>query len=226
MGGMNHQPCRSFLKPSTVLSKQVSMANIQLLQANVFLEDILLAEMDDGRKSVSPVVSSLKESLKSLSDASVTLASLKDLMDRLKYHDLHTLHTLNLKGVGVELAEHGAVDLNAWNKMRTMMKDGTFYSNVSHFSKMFQKLTCETTELAEKFSALEQCAKDGLLTPVLEENRQGNIKLAFAKLLTSWTNFMQEFLASSMVSTEVWYANCGFGSILDEISEKETAIAA
>lgn len=226
MGGMNHQPCKSFLKPSTLLSKHVSMANLQLLQANVFLEDILLAEMASGKKSLTPVVSTLKGSIKSLADASIILVSLKELMDARNYQDLPPLHTLNLKGIGSELADHGAINLGAWNKMRAMMKDGTFYTNVSYFSDMFQKLTMETYMLAEKFSALKHRAETGSLTAVLEENEPGNIKLAFAKLLTSWTTFMQEFLASSLVSTEVWYANCGFGSILDDITEKETSLAA
>lgn len=226
MGGMNHQPCRNFLKPSTMLSKHVSMANLQLLQANVFLEDILLAEMDNGKKSLAPVIFTLKQSAKSLGDASMTLVSLKELMDERNYQDLPSLHTLNLKELGVELADQGAVNLIAWNKMRILMRDGTFYTNVAHFSGMFQRLTSETVALTEKFVALEQRAEAGLLTSVLEENQEGNIKFAFAKLLTSWTSFMQEFLASSLVSTEVWYANCGFGSILDDITEKETSIAA
>lgn len=226
MGGMNRRPCKNFLKPSTMLSKHVSMANLQLLQANVFLDDILLAEMDGSKKSLSPIVSSLKKSIGSLANASITIVSLKELMDAKNYHELPPLLTMNLKGIGCELAEHGAINLAAWNKMRVMMRDRTFYANVSYFSSMFQKLKVETSELVEKFLALEHRAEAGSLMAVLEENEPGNIKLSFAKLLTSWTTFMQEFLASSLVSTEIWYAYGGFGSILDDITEKESALAA
>ena len=111
MGGMNHQPCKNFLKPSTMLSRHVSMANLQLLQANVFLEDILLAEMAGGRKSLVPIVSTLKGSIKSLADASMTIISLKELMDAHSYQDMPSLHTINLKGIGGELANHGAISL-------------------------------------------------------------------------------------------------------------------
>jgi hypothetical protein len=62
-------------------------------------------------------------------------------------------------------------------------------------------------------SALEGIARKGEVTRTLEENRPGNIKEAFANLYCAWAKFNQDFLASSLLSTELWYAFNGYGSL-------------
>jgi len=59
---------------------------------------------------------------------------------------------------------------------------------------------------------------------VAEENQEDNFKEAFAKLYTQWLRYMQDFLASSLVSTEIYYASIEAKSIISgsEIILKQT----
>jgi len=49
-----------------------------------------------------------------------------------------------------------------------------------------------------------------VLTDILEKNQPGNIKLLFETLYISWMNFNHLFVASSLLSTALWYQanNC------------------
>ncbi len=75
-------------------------------------------------------------------------------------------------------------------------------------------LEVNTQSLITKISALNDAAQKGEVNLVLEENRPGNIKESFACLYTAWAKFQQDFLASSLLSTELWYAFNGYGSLV------------
>ncbi len=213
MGGINHQPCKHYLRESTALSRCVSLARSQFEQANIALEDILLLELDKKQGSINPIRHHLQLSQDYLHSALVCLVALKTKMHDLNYQDLPPLHTIDTDQLGQHLATQGIVDDCSWNKMARLMKNSTFFANIKEFELQVHLLLKNTSMLLVSVDQLGDFADDGTMHNILEENRQGNIKIFFAKLYTAWNLFQADFLASSILSTEVWYAHNEYGSL-------------
>lgn len=213
MGGQNHQPCNTYLKNSTRLSCSLSRAHAELQLANIDLEEVILQEFDLVSGSMQGIVSHLSLSLASLAEAKKSVCDLRTQMVVSDYKDLPTLHKLDLLTIGSKLAEIGCIDLESWDKILKVFKGTGFYGVLELFENSIDKLLLLTHALSNGIRQLEQDAENMTVSKVLEENRSGNIKVEFAALYTHWANFNHEFLASSLISTEVWYAFCGYGSL-------------
>ncbi len=213
MGAKNHQPCNQFIRNSTQLSRYVSIAYAELEYANVCLEDLILTELDGHTTTVKKINHHLSASSGALERAVDSSMLLRKQMHTEGFIDLPTLRKINLESIGVALWEKGVVNRDSWNRLSTMVLRGGFYTVLDYFDFQLKKLIHETKQLIEKFSLLEKPAQEGELHLVLEENRAGNIKVAFATLYTSWSEFHRDFLASSIISTEVWYAFRRYGSL-------------
>lgn len=213
MGGINHQPCRHYLRESTRLSRCVSSARSHFEQGNIALEDIILLELEGKRGSLNPMRHHLQLSQDFLQSARESLTALESRMWALDYKDLAALHVIDITSLGKDLSDGGLVDAVSWEKMSTLMKESTFFASVRHFHSMLSELSTLTDTLFASVASLGDFADEGTLNSVLEENRAGNIKAPFARLYTAWGLFQADFLASSLVSTEVWYAQNGFGTL-------------
>lgn len=218
MGGKNHQPCRNYIEPSTRLSRAVSIACIELETANVHLEDLLLAEFGGGHGTVDGICDHLELSRKALLEVMGSIELLQSRMDKLGYKDLPSLHKIDLNKLGQKLADMGLVDKSSWDVMSSTMVGGSFYANLTRFKDHVLDLVNMTVTLNIAIGNLRASADEGKTNVILEENLPGNIRVDFARLYSSWSDFNREFLASSILSTEVWYASEGFGSLTgDEV---------
>lgn len=215
MGGINHQPCNKFVAESTRLSRCVSLARINFEQGNVALEDVIILELEGKKGSVSPIKHHLQLSQDHILAAVGQLSALEAKMKELDYHDLSALHKLDEVEFGRKLVEAGLVEQGSWTKMSSMMKTSTFFANVAEFKTQFHSLLKLTSDLLTAVTQLTDSADDGQLHDVVEENWRGNIKVEFARLYTAWNRLHSDFLASSLVSTEVWYLENGFRSLLE-----------
>jgi hypothetical protein len=213
MGGKNHQPCRNYIEPSTRLSRAVSIACIELETANVHLEDLLLAEFSGGRGTVDGICDHLELSRKALLEVMRNIELLQAKMDKLGYKDLPSLHKIDLEKLGQKLADMGMVDKSSWDVMSSTMIGGSFYANLARFKDRVLDLVNMTVTLNTTIVNLRASANEGRMNVVLEGNMPGNIRVDFARLYSSWSDFNREFLASSILSTEVWYNSEGFGSL-------------
>lgn len=215
MGGKNHQPCRVYLEKSTRLSRSLSLAHAQLELANVDLEDLLLRELNNQIGNVEPIKNHLRESEKSLEESLIDLDALKKQMEMNHYADLPPLHTLDLLSIGDKLAERKIVEAQSWKKILEIMRRGTFYAVIQHFKGRIVELHSLTCKLSGEFLTLAKHAESGEVTSAIEQNCDENIKATFGQLYTAWSIFNQEFLASSLISTETWYKHSDYGSLLD-----------
>ncbi len=215
MGGMNHQPCGSYLPKSTELSKQVSLITIAMHQANVHLEEVILAELDGYSGKVQSIISSLVSVESGLSEALHINEELRFMMAANGYRDLAPLETIAWDSdLALRMRDEGLVAVGSWRRMVDIMRRKTFYGNLDYFDQGFKKTRDLTIALRECFENLpRECARKIHL--VAEENQEGNFKKPFAQLFTRWLKFQQDFLASSLVSTEVWYASTHVGSVLE-----------
>ncbi len=213
MGGTNHQPCRHYLPNSTMLSRCISLARAELDLANIELEDVLLSELNGGVGDVRKIVNHLNQSEIALDNSLNTLEKLRMQMDDESFQDLPPLKKLDLAAIGGELSIAGVVDIASWDSIVKIMKKGGFYSVLRYFDMRIKVLIEKTRSLSSIIMGLEEIASVGELNFVLEENKAGNFKIEFAQLYTDWTKFSQEFLASSICSTELWYSFNGLGTL-------------
>jgi|SRR3989344_1993571 len=217
MGGINHQPCSHYLRWSTRLSRAISLSRAELDLANVALEDVIVAELEGCRESRDNLVSHLKASLASLQDAKKMISDLRHVMEENGYKDLPTLHTLDLGEIGEQLSQSGLVERQAWDEMVKNMRTGTFFANLDLFTSALNDLHYKTSALMMVFGRVQNRS----LSEVAEENQSSNFRIAFARLYTSWSSFHAHFLASSILSTEIWYAYMGYGSL---VSTKKVSV--
>ena len=215
MGGQNHQPCRDYLEDSTKLSRAVSVAMACLETANVELEDALLQDLYYGTTNIEGVAESLVDSETALVDALRQIASLRKKMDKNSYQDLPSLRRLDLDLLRERFSADRMIDSDSWRVIAGLMQVGGFYAVLDHFETQVSELANLTSALRLQIQRIRQAAVGGELNFILEENRPGNIKRLFAKLYTAWSVFKGEFLASSMLSTELWYAFNGYGSLTE-----------
>ncbi len=206
MGGMNHQPCGKYLGASTKLSRSISAAFAHLQLANVHLEDVILAELAAGRGNLGPIELELASSQRFLVEAVLNGRELRQLMDDFNHEELPSLYELDLSSLGRHLHQGGVIELFSWSEIQGMMLSTGFYSVLQKFFDQLAALQQCTSQLQDEISALQSASTVGDVHLVMEENRNGNIKESFARLYTGWIRFQQDFLASSILSTEVWYA--------------------
>jgi hypothetical protein len=213
MGGKNHQPCGIYLAESTKLSRFLSLAHSELELSNVALEDLILAELGKGRGEMVTIKKHLELSGQALGDAIDMVWQIRGKMVDKNFADLPTLRKLDLEALGASLAAKGLVDEGSWKSIARTMAKGGFSEVLLIFEKGIKSLSEKTSSLMVRIGALKEPARRGEVNLVLEENRQGNIREAFADIYTAWTKFNQVFLASSLLSTELWYAFNGYGSL-------------
>ncbi len=216
MGGKNHQPCGRYLKNSTLMSRSMSLAQVGLELANAALEDLILAELDGNIGDIVPIKSHLDESLEHLVGMQVAINALTNQMDAEKYVDLAPMKTMDLLAFGREMRAAGLHrSESAWNNIATIMQKSGFALTLQHHATTLTKLVSLTRDLKTCIQDSTSVAANGKLNVELEENRTLNFKAEFARVYTAWADFQQEFLASSMISTEVWYRHNNNGSLLD-----------
>lgn len=222
MGGQNHQPCNkvgtSYLLFSTTLSRAVSSARSTLEQANIAIEDILILEIRDGKNGrIEPVLHRIALSNNAIDDAKEAIAALRADMHKHDFEDLPELRETDLMNLGVDLAMQGMVDLQSWKLALLHYGESGergFAAMLTYFEKTLDDLAMLTNQLYNKVHRVELATREGRLNQVLEENEDGNFKVEFARLYQKWNTFQQVFLASSMLSTELWYRHTKAESLL------------
>jgi hypothetical protein len=96
MGGQNHQPCNrpqtNYLRLSTKMSRDLSVARAYFEQANIALEDVLLQELaGQGGGSVKHIIEQLSDSKAALAEMMKTIGLLRADMHSHAFEDLPTL---------------------------------------------------------------------------------------------------------------------------------------
>lgn len=223
MGGMNHQPCKHFLVTSTRMSRFASLAFAHFELSNVALEDLLLAELKGDIGSIEKAVDCLEISRQNITQLVATIKDLEEKMDREEYQDLLEVRPINLDAVGASLVDAGMVEESAWKTVSKNALSGGFYKNLAVFQEQSTTLGRYTDRLIEKMKNLREPARNGSVTDILEKNLDGNLKPEFAKLYNAWGQFQSFFLASSMLSTEVYYAFNRYGSLTNRVVQSEVA---
>lgn len=220
MGGINHQPCNrppgAYLPHSVRMSRFLSLAHASLETANVHLEDILLAEMvgEKGMQHHECMLNALAGSAKHLHSLRDEVKALTETMRKHGYSDLPTKQGIDLRELGNTFAYAGIVDKKAWEFIAEIVSRGSYMDIFGYFIDETGRLIDLTVLLSRSVTALGAAVDNGEVADVLESNLAGNIKVPFAVLYTAWGQFHRRFLASSMLSTELWYSFNRTGSLV------------
>ena len=212
MGGKNHAPCRKYQQNSTQLSLFLSLALANLENANVALERVILNELDGEKGNRSLINEYLNMSMQALESAVRICDNLEAQMRDSDYHDLPELKSLDLVSLGRALSEKGLVNQKSWEEAASLMVSSTFYQLLEKIRTGICALIDETVALSHRF---EQIPSTLHYVEIMECNRPENIKTEFARLYTSWGTFNHFFMASTILSTEIWYAHMGYGTMLE-----------
>jgi len=224
MGGINHQPCRTYFDLSTKLSRAISVGRMRLEEANICLEDLILGELRSdlrGHRRAQEIVVELMGSEGGAREALNQIRELKNRMRERDYADLPTLQTLNLIATGAKFAREGLVDSRAWQRIERLMEKGGFDEALDYFAGNLLSLMRYTQILRNKVARLKPQVQQQEVSAVLEENLAGNFRADFARLYHAWNRFQEDFLASALMSTELWYALNKSGSLAGGETEEE-----
>ncbi len=218
MGGINHQPCRAYLPNSTAMSRALTMASAHFMLANVALEDVILGELGE-HEAAEPeaIIHELANSRSELSKMTSKINYLRAQMHQNDFEDLLTLKTTNLKQLGLQFHLHGLhVPNSDWAIATTIMEHQGFAGMLTKFEERIDELDKLTATLSSKIGTWIEETEVGRRHIALEENDLTNFKVEFAQLFTAWASFQQFFLASSLISTELWYRQNNLGSLIND----------
>ncbi|MEK7606658.1 MAG: hypothetical protein AAB444_00445 [Patescibacteria group bacterium] len=198
-----------------MMSRALSRGRMCFEQANIALEDLILAELGGKICSIDPILVALDSSHAHISDMVNHVDLLRHEMNQRNYVDLPTLLTTNLTDLGDALTDEGIIDSKArWQEVQEKMENGGFVAVLNMIERNARDIKHETELLRRVIAACALSASSGKVAMILEENSRGNFRADFAKMYSNWNVFMGRFLASSMLSTELWYRFNRYGSLV------------
>lgn len=213
MGGKNHQPCGGYIRQSTIASRFHSLVGIAIESVNINLEDAIIADMnrehDQSNAYIDNTIKNLEATLEQLDGLRDAIIDLMDEMDVNGYQDLPPIHSLDWDAIGRDFADRKMVAGDAWNHVGFILGSGGFKALFTAYAQDVANIKQSVTELLRLF----ENRPNENITIILEENRDGNMRPMFAQVYQSWNAFSQRFLASSLISSEIWYAFNGYGSM-------------
>ncbi len=215
MGGINHQPCRQFLGKSTLMSRSVSLAGISIEGFNVRLEGEILKNLNGEQADVATLVYGLREASNMVAGVKASIKSLRQQMSELYYVDLPAAKLVNLPQLCSGFSSKGMVAIDAAEEIAKAYAAGGFESAIAHLDGLVESVQFAAGELLSKVERLHALGIKNIAEE-FETNGDGNIRPEFAVLYTAWTKFHQQFLASSLISTEIYYKQERCGSLIEE----------
>ena len=225
MGGINHQPCRAYLPNSTAMSRALTMSIVGFNLANAALEDVILGELGEKHEAdPMTIMSHLDNSKNELSKMKMTVEDLRKQMSDLNFVDVPTLATTDLRRLGLQFHAGGLhVPNSDWAIAATTMEHRGFAGMLDMFDQRIDEIDDMTSKLSSKIYAWIEQTPAGQRYLALEDNEPTNFKVEFAQLYTAWASFQQFFLASSLISTELWYRHNDLGSLVNQPTPLEIA---
>ncbi len=216
MGGINHQPCRNYMEKSTALSRSVSEAYSSLWDANIGIEDIILAELSHKKSSsYNAVLASLEHSVDSLGRADNDFNQLLQKMNQLHF-DLKPA-TINFKHITEQWEQDGFIKNDVfWQEIVALYREGGFRNAIGTLQNKFIAVRNETRELLGVLTHHRQSVAEGSFMIDVEENKIP-LRQYFAKTLTCWDGALSLFRYSSLISTELYLQDMGYPSLVDGV---------
>jgi hypothetical protein len=216
MGAMNKHPsCRPSWRATTETSLGVSQAFAAVMQANINLERILLAEFageDYNPKLGIEMIAELHNSAYALIEIDGCFR--QSIEAGLQSVDEYApqFARLDPKRLVRELDDVVLVaSANEVGMIAEKLKQDNL-STTREFRGRIAGIQELTLEVAVATTGALEFARHGELRSALAENRV-TLQAPFALLISTWLQFMKEYLVDSVVATEVAFTAAGAGSL-------------
>ncbi|MBU1398337.1 MAG: hypothetical protein KJ844_11315 [Candidatus Edwardsbacteria bacterium] len=229
MGGINHQPTKKMFEFSTMLSQYFTGSIAKLMLANCHLEDALLAELSCSPSArvaffMDRAKLEISDSARLLENSINALDQLANQMKEIEYADTSRSTVSDYERLGSELVQNSLIPFNpqSWEIVSKVRHEESFFGICELFRERFRDIIATIHEVEVMFDLAKEYAERGNLVAAIDENGLP-FRPSFFKLLTKLTETLVMFAHSSAMSTEMYYREEGYGSLL---SEQRVSIAA
>jgi hypothetical protein len=229
MGGINHQPTKKQFEYSTMLSQYFSDAIAKLMFANYELEQALLAEMGCAQTShvaflVERARMEIGRSAQALTYALDAVDLLLKKMTEMGYTDPSRFTVTDYRQLEIELTQQGLIPSNTpiWDELSRIRQTEAFFGVCELFKEKFADLITATRDVEKMFEQAVPYATEGKLVSAIDEN-QIPFRQSFFRLITKMIETITTFAQSAAMSTEMYYRQEGYGTLLAQQSESIVA---
>ena len=223
MGGINHQPCGKYLGPSTRMSKAFSLARAHFEHSNVALEDALISEIESGIGNVSALqkaITFIDNSIIELGIAVECSVELEQKMVEYGYKPWPSFALFQTEekmiALGQDLATAGLLQMDSFKPIALPQLEQGFWATLHLLRDQFVALKEMESDLRDKILPALKVAAAGRLANELEDNGELSFRGSFMRAYAKWNKSHDMFLASAVLSTELWFRSISKGSLLNE----------
>ncbi|MCL0056658.1 hypothetical protein M1N81_03785 [Dehalococcoidia bacterium] len=165
--------------------------------------------------SMESAKSELGESLCFLYAALEATTRLHDHMVKVEYQDTSRSTVSDFAALDHQLVQIGLIpsDIETWMAISEIRQKEAFYGVCRLITEELNDLVGKTKEMAELFDEAIQYTLEGKLMTAVDENLIP-FRHAFFRLATSWVKAWTMFMQSAAMSTEMYYREEGYGTLL------------
>lgn len=215
MGGMNHQPCSKPAPESTRLSRHLSSATVNIMLANIRLEDLIIDELElkiTQPGQISMMIIMLQTGYADIAKAIAFSKALSEQVVGSNFIDCSDRATL--QQIVDRLCSQGMIDQSSAKLVLEDRCRGGFIACLESINNNLKELLLLTSKLIKDLEPLKLVADSGdQVFSHLEFNTPQSIKPSFARLFNRLNTLNGYFLASAIISTEYFYKVANFGSL-------------
>lgn len=206
------------MEESTTLSKSVSVAYKFLWEANIDIEDAILAEIKRQEpSSYNSIISALENSVGALELVDHNFEKLSQKMDRL--HFVLKPAVINFEQTSIKWEKYGYIANDKfWKEIISLYKEGGFRNAIGSLRNRFVITNQETRDLLAMIKNHKQSAANRLFMADIEENKIP-LRQHFARVLTCWDKALSLFRYSSLISTELYLRDRGYPQLAEGMEE-------
>jgi len=206
MGGINHQPCGSYLVLSTKISAELSLMQVAFWQANVELEKAILSGLKGKKVKMTTVLDQLNSTIDFANKTSKALAMLITKLDSSNFQELpETVEVLDLMPEALRRQKGIIFSKSAVSKVTDILIRDGFRGLFKYYQGRISSIKINLQAVGGNFKKL---SKSSNLVKDCEENST-DIRINFTRTMLLIHRFMAEWAFSSLASATMWNLNQG-----------------
>lgn len=211
MGGINHQPCGSYLKLSTRVSTKLSLLQVVFWQSNVEFEKSILESLENQKTSLQPAILQIN---KAINIAEKTKETLKQLIQKMQFSNFQelpeTLRVLDTINNALKKEAEIIFPENSVQNVTSILDKHGFNGLFTRYQKEIELIQNNLKLVQKDFLNLSN-SKNLIID--CEENNI-DIRINFTRTLLLINKLISEWAYSSLTSATMWNLNQGHKTLV------------
>lgn len=203
--------CEDYISLASNMRRHFTLMESYFGFAQVAFEDVLY-----GRATPHSVEHHLRNSRANALQVITIADSLESKMR--KSNDLFVLSTIDLDALGQIFISNSVVNARAWKQATTNARLGGFHKNLSLIRSTTVLVIDRIGNLSKRMNRLRENKEELLNEQLCETNLPGSLGVSFAQLKTLLSGFQSTFIASLILSTEIYHHFYGNPPLVEEIT--------